>query len=197
MAILSRRFLRSFRFGSLTLAVSALLAGVSTRAVAQAPTGAGEYEIKAAYLLNFTRYVEWPPEAFTSAGDPIVLGVLGQNPFGPALARTMIGRTSQGRPVEVRVLDGVSDAEDCHAVYLAADEQRLHPDIVGQIARRGLLTIGEGEEFVRRGGILGFVASGQTVRFAANVKAADRAGLHLSSRMLALASNVYGRTGGP
>ena len=170
------------------LLVAASLPG--PRAAAQAvPTQ--EYEVKAAYLLNFTRYVEWPADAFASAQAPIVIGVLGENPFGTLLEQTMAGRTSQGRRIEVLELEGVADAAACHAVFLSRGEWSPRPEVIGQLTQRGLLTIGEGEEFTRRGGVLGFVPVGQTVRFAVNLEASRRAGLRVSSRMLALAVRVY------
>jgi hypothetical protein len=191
MAVLISRHLRRFRAARLTLLGGALLGLASARAVAQAPPELQEYEIKAAYLLNFTRYVDWPADAFPSAQAPIVIGVLGRNPFGPKLQQTMAGRTSHDRRIEVLELDGVAEAEACHAVFVPREEWRLHPDLPRTLARRGLLTIGEGDDFVRGGGVLGFVPVGQTVRFAVNLEAARRAGLRVSSRMLALAVAVY------
>jgi YfiR/HmsC-like len=175
----------------ITLATVGLLSLASPGAVAQAPPVLREYEIKAAYLLNFTRYVEWPDDAFPGAGEPIVLCVLGRNPFGPLLEQTMAGRTSQARRIEVLELDGVAEAVECHGVFVSREERRLRPDLLEQLERRGLLTIGEGNEFVRDGGVLGFVPVAQTVRFAVNLDAGRRAGLRLSSRMLALAVAVY------
>ena len=180
----------------LTRLVRPILLGMSllglgcARAAAQAPPSQ-EYEVKAAYILNFTRYVEWPADAFGSAQAPIVIGVLGRNPFGPLLGQTIAGRTSQGRPIELLELEGVADAAACHAVFLSLEEWRPHPEVLAQLARRGLLTIGEGDDFARRGGVLGFVPVGQTVRFGVNLEAARQAGLRISSRMLALAVAIH------
>jgi len=182
---------RRFRAGRLALLGGALLSLAGARAVAQAPPVLQEYEIKAAYLLNFTRYVEWPADAFSSAEAPIVIGVLGRNPFGPMLEQAIAGRTSHDRRIEVLHLDGVAEAEACHAVFVSREEWRLHPEILKRLVRRGLLTIGEGDDFVRKGGVLGFVPVAQTVHFAVNLEAGRRAGLRVSSRMLALAAAVY------
>lgn len=178
------------------LATAGLLCLASGRVVAQAPPAPREYEVKAAYLLNFTRYVEWPAEAFASAGAPVVIGVLGQDPFGPVLEQTLARRTIQGRRIELRVLDGVADAEGCHAVFVSWEEYRHDPGLIERLSRPGLLTVGERDEFVQRGGVLSFVLVGQTVRFAVNLGAGERAGLRISSRLLALATAVYGRSAG-
>jgi hypothetical protein len=178
------------------LTTAALLSVASAPAVAQAPPPAPqEYEVKAAYLLNFTRYVEWPAETFASADAPIVIGVLGRNPFGPVLAQTLEGRASQGRRIELRELESVTDAADCQVVFVAREEHRLNQDLIERLTRPGLVTIGEGETFVRRGGVLSFVLVNQTVRFAVNLTAGERAGVRISSRMLALATAIYGRAG--
>jgi hypothetical protein len=185
MAVLSR------------LATTVLLwaAGATAPAVAQAPPAPQEYAVKAAYLLNFTRYVEWPADEFASADAPIVVGVLGRNPFGPVLEQTLAGRASQGRRIELRALESVTDAEDYHVVFIAREEYRLNPDLIERLDRAGLVTIGEGETFVQRGGVLSFVLVNQTIRFAVNLSAAERAGVRISSRMLALATAVYGHAG--
>lgn len=166
------------------------------RAAAQRPPAPREYEVKAAYLLNFTRYVEWPAVAFASPDSPLVIGVLGPNPFGPVLERTLAGRTVRGRRIELRLLEAAADVEGCHAVFMAWEEYRLDPALIERLARPGLLTVGEREEFVERGGVLGFVLVNQTVRFAVNRGAAERAGLRVSSRLLALATAIHERAPG-
>jgi hypothetical protein len=187
MALLIVRWSRRLGAGVVALAAGA----TGAPAVAQAPSRLQEYEVKAAYLLNFTRYVEWPAGAFATPTAPIVIGVLGRNPFGPLLEQTFAGRTVQERRIEVLELDGPAEAASCHAVFVSREEWRLHPNLLEQLGRRGLLTIGEGDDFVRRGGVLGFVPVGETVRFSVNLQAGRRAGLRVSSRMLSLAVAVY------
>jgi uncharacterized protein DUF4154 len=151
-----------------------------------------EYRVKAAYLLNFTRYVEWPPTAFATPQAPIVLCTLGQDPFGEQLEQTVAGRTSQGRPIALRQVDGATTARGCHVVFLTYEEWRRRPDVLPALRGRGALVVGETQEFVADGGMISFVTVDQTIRFAVNLSAAGAEGLRVSSRMLALAMTVYG-----
>ncbi len=156
-----------------------------------------EYEVKAAYLLNFMRYVEWPADAFDGGDDPLRVCVLGSDPFGSVLEETVAGRRAQNRPIRLLHVDGPAQARRCHLVFIAYDEWRRRPDVLAALRARGVLTVGEGREFAAAGGVLSFVAVGQTVRFAVNLAARDAARLAISSRMLALAAEFHGdRRGG-
>lgn len=150
-----------------------------------------EYRVKAAYLLNFTRYVEWP----RSVGEDSRLSicVMGTDPFGRILDATVAGRTVQGRPLEVRRIQTASDANGCEVVFVSRDTWRRNPGSLKTLVNAGSLTVGESEQFARGGGVIGFVILDQTVRFVVNDDARDRAGLRISSRMLSLAAAIYGR----
>lgn len=189
MAILTRAGLLA------RVAVLGLLLSRPLQAHAQTPAEPQgrtlEYDVKAAYLLNFTRYVEWPAEVLGKKA-PLVLCVYGANPFDDRLERTVKGRTSQGHPIEVRRPESTAEAAACHAVFLSHEEWRRQPDVLPALARYGILTIGEGSAFAEAGGAIGFVLEEEAVRFAISVPAAKRAGLRLSSRMLAIATHVYG-----
>lgn len=163
---------------------------VQARVAAQTADSVLEYRVKAAYLLNFTRYVEWPSDAHASASAPIALCVHGINPFGPLLAGTVRGRTSQGRAIEVRHTKTAGDIAGCHVVFVSRAEWRRRPGLLAELARRGVLTVGEGAAFAEAGGVIGLVLEEGAVRFAANLAAGERAGLRLSSRMLSIASRV-------
>ncbi|MDQ2669433.1 MAG: YfiR family protein [Gemmatimonadota bacterium] len=152
-----------------------------------------EYRIKAAYLLNFARYVEWPRESFDTPASPIRVCVLGTDPFGGALEATLAGRTAQGRPIAVAQVEAPAEARDCHMVFIAGTEWRRRPDVLRAVQADGVLTVGEGDEFTAAGGVLSFVPIERTVRFTVNLARGDDARLRISSRMLALASEVHGR----
>ncbi len=157
-----------------------------------------EYRVKAAYLLNFTRYVEWPaPTAPTPAPADNLLSicVLGTDPFGKILDATVAGRTAHGRPLRVRRLQGAAEATGCEVVFVSRETWRRSPESLKALKRAGTLTVGESEQFARRGGIIGFVIVDETVRFVVNDEARDSAGLRISSRMLSLAAAIYGRDG--
>ena len=167
---------------------SVLLGGalVGSRALAQATPAALEYEVKAAYLLNFTRYVEWPSAAFTGPDAPMTICVVGRDPFGGMLDRMVEGRSVQGHDLQVKRVAAIGGATGCHVAYLRYAD-------LATLRGRPVLTIGDDEGFAGKGGVIGFVPVEETVRFEINLNAARAHGLQISSRMLALAPRVYGR----
>ena len=150
-----------------------------------------EYQVKAAYLLNFTRYVEWPAQSFDAPGAPLTICVLGRDPFGTVLDATVQGRTAHGRPVSIRRIRSDREAAACHLVFMSRETRRTQRDLPGTLRRLGILTVGESDEFAQHGGVIGFIIQDETVRFVVNAEARDRAGLRISSRMLSLAAAVY------
>jgi hypothetical protein len=149
-------------------------------AALHAQTVALEYQVKAAYLLNFTRFVQWPPAAATG---PLLLCVAGRNPFGTVLENMVRDETVNGRPVMARVILEPDGA--CDVVFVprgAATDAYLR-------AARGapVLTVGEEPDFIVRGGIIAFRIEGSNVRFSINPDRADQAQLRISSRLLQLA----------
>jgi hypothetical protein len=162
------------------------------------PTRSGdeslEYRVKAAYLLNFTRYVDWPSPS-TGADSSLSICVLGADPFGRVLDATVAGRTAHGRSLRVRRLRSATESAGCEVVFVSAETWRRSPESLKSLERPGSLTVGESEQFARLGGVIGFVMLDQTVRFVVNDEARDRARLRISSRMMALAAAIYGRAG--
>jgi hypothetical protein len=205
MALLSRSRARSAAHARDWLAavrVLAALGGAAAVGIAEPPPARAqrgempEYRVKAAYLVNFARYVEWPAQSFATPETPIRLCVVGDDPFRGDLERAARGRTAHGRPIEVRHVDRASDARSCHLVFVGYAEWRRRPDLLGALQERGVVTVGEGAAFAEAGGVLSFMPVQRTVRFAVNLAAQDDAGVRISSRMLALAARVVGRDGG-
>jgi uncharacterized protein DUF4154 len=146
-----------------------------------------ERQVKAAYLLNFTRYVEWPAAAFPDSAAPVNLCVVGGEEDMPdAVRRTIEGRRSRGRPVRLLRPDAPTQATDCHVVFLPA-RTPLTDTWLAALRTTSALTVGEGGDFIRQGGMISFVILEQTVRFLIDDAAARGAGLRISSRLLALA----------
>ena len=193
------------RRGFASLLVLAASLGLAQLVLSQAGGPAGtasggrslEYQVKAAYLLNFTRYVEWPSQAFEAPTDPVKVCVLGQDPFGAVLDATMLGKTAQGRPLAVRRVRSSADAAGCHLVFISRDTWRTLRELPRALRSTGRLTVGESDQFAQAGGVIGFVIQQEAVRFVVNAEARDRAGLRISSRMLSLAAAVYGQETGP
>lgn len=151
-----------------------------------------EYEAKAAYLLNFSRYVSWP----ASDNGPMAVCVLGQDPFGEVLERALQGRNSNGRPLLARRLLLPEQAQGCQLLYISQNEERRLPDWLTSLKDKPVLTIGESPRFIRDGGMINLLLVRNTVRFEINLDATSRVGLKVSSRMLGVAENVYGKAEG-
>ncbi|MBI3833111.1 MAG: YfiR family protein [Planctomycetes bacterium] len=152
-------------------------------------------KVKAAYLLNFTKFVTWPADVFEDAHSPIVIGIVGIDPFGSILDRTIKDKTVAGRPLTVRRIqwragESTSALKQCHLLYVSPSLGDGVAALIDAVAHMPILTIGEGEEFAKIGGILGFVAEGGRIVFWANRKAAEAAKLQLNSQLLKLARPI-------
>ena len=163
------------------------LAGLVTPARIGAAAGASEYELKAAFLFNFAKFVDWPPNALDKAAGVSVC-VLGDDPFGELLDRTLAGKSVHERPLVVRRHDDLAATGDCHILFVSAAEERRLARVAPPQAP--VLTVGETDGFVRRGGIIAFAMDDSRLRFEINADAADRAGLRISSQLLKLATRV-------
>lgn len=141
-------------------------------------TSLSEYQVKAAYLYNFLKFVEWPADK--DAG-PFVVGVLGRNPFGDALEQTVRGKLVNGRPVVVRRYERIQDASEAHVVFIARPEPpRVH------FAIHGVVTVGESDSFLGSGGVVNFVLEGKHICFEISLDAAKAVGVRVSSQLLKL-----------
>ena len=145
-----------------------------------------EYEVKAAFLFNFVQFVKWP----AGFNGPVTIGILGDDPFGGALEKTIQGEVVNGRKLAVKRAKAVADLKGCQIVFVSNSERGNLAAILPALAAANVLTVGEQEGFVKQGGAIGFTAGGEKVRFEINNGAAQRAGLEISARLLKLASRV-------
>lgn len=149
-----------------------------------------EFEVKAAFLLNFSRFTTWPQAAFAGHPEHHHLCLFGSDPFGPAIDRLLGDRQVNGRRVQIRRVPFPQDLVGCQVIYLAAGELDRLDEVRLVLARRPALLVGEGDLFVEQGGVIGFFLREGRVRFRINLVAATEAGLHLDARMLELAESV-------
>jgi hypothetical protein len=161
----------------------------ATGVAAQRPT-ASEYEVKAAYLLNFIRFVHWPGRA---SSGPIELCVLGADPFGRTLDSSLADQPQGETVVIIKRLSSVEQARACHVLFVSASEEGRLPRIMAALGSADVLTVSDMSGFAGRGGMIQFVADRGRIRFEVNLPAAERAGLMMSSELLRVARNV--RTG--
>lgn len=168
------------------LLLAALVAGM-LQVCAEGPSAIEEYDVKAAFLFNFAKFVEWPASAFKSADDPIKICVLGQNPFGSSLENAVRGKTFGSRAFVVQDVTNAQDAATCHILFVAASVYKRLSPIVGGLKTSTVLTVGETDDFAANGGIITFRVRDARVRFEIETSAAERAQLRISSKLLSLA----------
>jgi hypothetical protein len=173
------------------MSAACLLALLAAALCPGAPVNRTEYQIKAAFLLNFTRFVEWP-EVPNAAFDSLTLCVLGRDPFGRALDQILDGQIVHGRPVLVRRIAGIPELPSCQVVFLSESEMYRSGEVIESMRDASVLTVGEAKDFALRGGVINFVMQQGKVRFQINLAAAARAHLKVNFRLLQLAI-VIGR----
>jgi YfiR/HmsC-like len=147
-----------------------------------------EYQVKAFFLYNFARYVEWPPQSFKSPTDPIVICILGSNPFGAALDQAVAGREVDGRGFVIRQLADIHTGGNCRILFVNAGARKRFHSIAANLHGSGVLTVGETHGFADEGGVVTFKIEYGKVRFEINVQAAEREHLRISSKLLSLAA---------
>jgi hypothetical protein len=149
-----------------------------------------EYPVKAAFLLNFLKFVDWPSN--TPQGDsskPFVVGVLGEDPFGTILDDTFKGKVVNGRAVEIRRCDEVGAAA-CHLVFVSISDRERIKELLPALHEKGVLTVGETSDFQRAGGVIRFVISNERVNFEIDLSQTSNAKFKISSKLLQLAQKV-------
>jgi hypothetical protein len=160
---------------------------------AAALLGAGkpsEYELKAALLLKFAGGIEWPAESFEGPTDPVVIAVLGDDPFGGDLDRTFAAKTVVGRPVVIERVATIPDSRRLHVLFLGERSESGLDEVLRSVEGRAVLTVGEVEGWAARGVVLNFRTANRQVRYEINADAARRAGLRMSPQLLRLGTVV-------
>jgi len=150
-----------------------------------------EYQLKAAFLYNFTKFVEWPSRCFANATSPITISILGDNPFAEELETAVRGRRVNGRPVVVKVIDSIAQADDAQVLFVAAKNEARLGGTLGALQQTGVLTVGESRQFAAMGGIITFTLQTDKVRFQINQPASEQAGLRINAQLLKLATVVH------
>ena len=167
-----------------TLALTACAFAASVRAQSVL-----EYNVKAALLLNFVRFIEWPPRAFADAASPVNVCVLAPNPFGDALERALQGETVGQRPLALREVRSAGDTSGCHLLFVPSGTESRAAASIRQTGTH-TVTVGESRRFEDMGGAVSFVLDGGRVRFNVNLRPVEERGVRISARMLQLASRV-------
>lgn len=162
-----------------------------SRAQQSPPT---EYQVKAAYLYNFGKFVDWSATSVAAKGDGFQICVLGQDPFGPALDVALARQSIDGKGVMARRISKPQDAVSCRILFISSSEDHQLKGIFTVLDGAGVLTVSDIPQFSQRGGMIGFTLDGNRVRFEVNLATAEAAGLTLSSELLKVAVAVRRNT---
>ena len=150
-----------------------------------------EYEIKAAFLFNFTRFIEWPSQSFADSSSPIVIGVIGADPFGAGLASVVKDRHVNGRAIVARSVSSGEEARATHLLFVGVGRPEELAQLMQSLSGYPVATVGESAAFAAQGGTIRFVLQGDKVRFEINAAAAERARLRISAQLEKLAIAVH------
>jgi len=149
-----------------------------------------EYQLKAAFLFNFAKFVQWPSTSFTGPQSEFGICILGQDPFGKSIDDELHGKTIGEHPVTITRCKSLTEIGNCHIVFVSSSESKKLPEILATLKGSSALAVGETDGFAASGGTIQFTLEQQRVRFIINVDAAERARLQISSKLLALAKIV-------
>jgi len=152
-----------------------------------------EYQLKAVFLFNFAQFVDWPPSATQDSQPPqapLLIGILGDDPFGTFLDETVRGERVGARPIQVRRYRRIADIEECNILFISRSENERVPDILSVFKNRPVLTVSDADDFASQGGIIEFLTDKSRIRLRINLDAADAAKLTISSKLLRVAEVV-------
>ena len=170
-----------------------LALGIALLFLAPGPSSAqttSEYQVKAAYIYNFAKFVEWPAQDFASPTAPIRLCLLNDQSFESDLNQIVKGKKISGRPITVAPVQNGEQSRSCHILFINSSHNSEAQRIIEVLRNTSVLTVGESPGFVEEGGIINFVLQDDHVHFQVNHRAADQGGLHISSRLLSVATLV-------
>jgi len=156
-------------------------------------TSPAEYRVKSLFLLNFAKYVDWPANAFAAASTPIAIGLIGEDKFTAELAKTVEGKIVSGRRIVIQPIETDDDLGKCHILFIAGSDKKRQDEILDKIKALPVLTVGETDQFIDRGGMINFVKREGKVRLEINLDASRQVRLEISARLLSVADVVKGK----
>ncbi|MEO8173684.1 MAG: YfiR family protein [Sediminibacterium sp.] len=146
-----------------------------------------EYQLKAVFLFNFTQFVEWPTGSFETDQSPLVIGILGENPFGTYLDETVKGELIKGHPVVIRYYKNVADVQSCHLLFINITESDKRKEAIEALKGKNILTVSDAPDFAAQGGMIRFFTLQNKIKLQINLEACRESKLVLSSKLLKLA----------
>jgi hypothetical protein len=153
-----------------------------------------EYRLKAAFLFNFAEFAEWPASSFPDADSPLIIGLLGEDPFGSYLDETIRGEKINGRPLIIQRYHSVAEVQSCHILFISQSEALRLTLLFASLKSRNILTVSDTGDFARRGGMIQLATENNKIRLKINLDSTKAARLVLSSKLLRSAEIVNGKS---
>jgi len=169
-----------------------MLAGMKLISAGEAPA-ASEYQVKAAFIVNFPKYADWPADAFATTNSPIVIAVAGETKVADELQKAIGDRTINGRKIVLRRLASGEETGFCHILFVSAADRQRSPNRLARLKDAAVLTVGEGDDFLKGGGVINLARRDKKIAMEVNLAAAGNAQIKISSKLLSLADVVTGK----
>ena len=150
-----------------------------------------EYQIKAAFLFNFTQFVEWPVDALPETKAPLVIGILGENPFSTYLEEIIAGEQVNGHPLVVQQYKNVEEIKTCHILFINLAETDQPEQAITSLKARSILTVSDRINFIKQGGMIRFIRKNNKIQIQINPEPVKEANLIISSKLLRVAEIVH------
>jgi len=166
--------------------VLVMLLLVSKLALSGQPSPSREYQLKAVFLFNFTQFVEWPSQSFSSEEAPMVIGILGKDPFGSYLEETIAGEKINGHPLVIRRFETIDDIGACQILFINPADKSKTRSVIEELKGRNILTVSDAPEFLQQGGMIRFFTKRDKINLQVNLEATKSAELVISSKLLRL-----------
>jgi hypothetical protein len=149
-----------------------------------------EYKIKAGYLFNFAKYVEWPEKTLPATNSPVIIGLLADDPAAVIIEQQLQGKLANGHPLSVKLLVDLTGVSVCHIFFVSRAQKERTEDLLARLPTTPVLLVGEVDQFAHRGGMLNFIRKDEAFRLEVNLEAAEKAGLRVTSKLASIATIV-------
>ena len=166
---------------------ASLLMAWHTSIVSAQTSAIPEYQVKAAFLFNFTQFVEWPPSSFSTPQAPLVIGVFGKDPFGSYLKETIAGEKMDGHPLVIQHYSNIEDLRTCHILFINETETYKVKQVIESLKGRSILTVSDKPDFIKNGGMIRLFIENNKTKLRINPEATKAANLVISSKLLRIA----------
>jgi YfiR/HmsC-like len=186
---------RARAFATIVTIILGVLLRVGSVQAAETPA-LSERQVKALFLFNFAKYVDWPAGAFSNSSTPIVIDVIGEDGFSDEFRRVTGDRTVNDRKVVIKQIEATGDLNDCQILFIGSSEKAHLSEILEAVKNSAVLTVGETDRFLLQEGMINFTKKENKIHLEINLVPAHRANLKLSSKLLTVADVVLGKTEG-